>query len=200
MEFWNSEIADASWEELLKLKKEIKFVLIGGWAVYIYTKLEKSKDIDIIVDYDSLKKLEQIYTISKNPILLKYEIKTSKFDIDIYLPYYSKLIVPPQDIVNMTRSVEGFTLPIPEVLLLLKIGAFNSRKTSIKGRKDLIDILGLLLFSEVDKPKFNELAKKYSVDLTFLRAEIKRIDDETLRYLKLNKHEFSKLKDKLILY
>ena len=116
------------------------------------------------------------------------------------MPYYSKLIVPPQDIVNMTRSVEGFTLPIPEVLLLLKIGAFNSRKTSIKGRKDLIDILGLLLFSEVDKPKFNELAKKYSVDLTFLRAEIKRIDDETLRYLKLNKHEFSKLKDKLILY
>ena len=200
MEFWNSEATDASWEELLKLKRQVKFVLIGGWAVYIYTKLEKSKDIDIIVDYDSLKRLESIYPLSKNPKLLKYEIKTQKFDIDIYLPHYSKLAIPPEDLLKMTQSVEGFILPTPEALLLLKVAAFNSRKNSIKGQKDLVDILGLLLFSDLDRAKLTKLARDYSVDLNKLKDEIKRIDNDTLKYLKLNKHELSKIKDRLILY
>ncbi len=99
----------------------------------------------------------------------------------------------------MTRSVEGFTLPIPEVLLLLKVSAFNSRKDSIKGQKDLVDILGLLLFSNVERSKLMELARTYSVNLLPLKAAIRRVDDQTLRYLGLNRHEFSKLKDKLFL-
>lgn len=54
-EFWNSDITEASWRGLQELKREIDFVLIGGWAVYLYSRLQKSKDIDVIVDYPALR-------------------------------------------------------------------------------------------------------------------------------------------------
>jgi len=71
MEFWNDEIIEKSWEKLIELKSEIEFVLIGGWAVYLYTKLHKSKDIDIIVDYDALRRLQADYVMGKNERLKK---------------------------------------------------------------------------------------------------------------------------------
>ena len=72
MEFWPELLTKASWERLVLLKKEFKFILIGGWAAYLHTGLHKSKDIDIIVDYDVLKKLEQKYDLIKNNNLKKY--------------------------------------------------------------------------------------------------------------------------------
>ena len=53
-EFWNELVTQASWERLQELSKEIDFVLIGGWAAYLWTGKHKSKDIDIIVDYETL--------------------------------------------------------------------------------------------------------------------------------------------------
>jgi len=47
-EFWNSFLTEKSWEILQKLKKQHKFILIGGWAIYLLTNQQKSKDIDII--------------------------------------------------------------------------------------------------------------------------------------------------------
>lgn len=198
MEFWDNEVTDASWKTLTQLNKSITFVLIGGWAVYLYTHLEKSKDIDIIVDYDALKSIEEIYSLHKNPRLSKYEVKTERFDIDIYVPYYSKLTVPPEDIIGMTQSVEGFTLPTPEALLTLKIGAFLSRRESIKGRKDAVDILGLLMHSGADIALLKGLCKKYSIDQGVIRSIIQDADSETLAYLGTDKHRFSKVKRKLL--
>ena len=54
MEFWNEIITDKSFKVLQELKKRFKFVLIGGWAIFILTKSIKSKDIDIIVDFETL--------------------------------------------------------------------------------------------------------------------------------------------------
>lgn len=54
-EFWNSEMTAASWDALQELNKEYEFTLIGGWAVYLYMRLQKSKDIDIVVDYPVLR-------------------------------------------------------------------------------------------------------------------------------------------------
>ena len=51
MEYWNELITQKSWDVLQKLKK-INFVLIGGWASYLWTSSHKSKDIDIIVDFN----------------------------------------------------------------------------------------------------------------------------------------------------
>ena len=198
MEFWNDEVTDASWKTLVQLNKNIKFVLIGGWAVYLYTHLEKSKDIDIVVDYDALKSIENVYELHKNPKLSKYEVKMEKFDIDIYVPHYSKLTVPPEDILGRTRSVEGFTLPVPEVLLILKTGAFISRNESIKGQKDVVDILGLLIHSGIEIDFLKELCKKYSVSQDVIKSIIKNADNKTLSYLSTDQHHFSKIKNRLL--
>ncbi len=198
MEFWNSEITETSWKTLKRLKGEVRFILIGGWAVYLYTHLEKSKGIDIIVDYDALKSLNELYELNKNQKLSKYQIKLGDLDIDVYVPYYSKLSVPPEDIIASSRSVEGFMLPSPEMLLVLKLGALNARRASIKGQKDAVDILGLLLYSDLDKNLVKSLCAKYRVNTDAIKDAVKNVDDDTLAYLNTNRHHFSKARKQLI--
>ena len=82
MEFWNSDITNESWKELLVLSTKYDFILIGGWAIYLYIKLQKSRDIDMVVDYDQIKLLFVDFEMRKNPSLYRYEIKFQKFDID----------------------------------------------------------------------------------------------------------------------
>jgi len=199
MEFWNDEIIEKSWEKLIELKSEIEFVLIGGWAVYLYTKLHKSKDIDIIVDYDVLRRLQANYVMGKNERLKNYEVKLEEgFDIDVYVPKYSKLAIPVEDIMKMTTVKEGFTVPRPEVLLLLKLGALIDRKESIKGSKDAIDVAGMLFFANCDLGFFKELTIKYNLMnySRLLLSTIENFDPSLIKYLNLNQNEFSKLRKK----
>ena len=120
-EFWNELVTQASWERLQELSKEIDFVLIGGWAAYLWTGKHKSKDIDIIVDYETLAKLQQNYRLEKNERLHKYEIKLEKFDIDIYVPFFSELTLPVNDIMkDHTTKVQNIKTIKPEALLILK--------------------------------------------------------------------------------
>ncbi len=200
MEFWNENISDKSWEKLVELNKEFDFVLIGGWATFIYARLIKSKDIDLITDYDGLKYLNSKYTVSKNDILNKYEIKEDFFDIDIYIPYYSKLALPAEDILKKFRvSVEGFSLPTKEALLTLKFSAFVSRKNSVKGRKDKVDIIGLLV-SGFDGKKLIETWKEYKHTsyINELKYILDTVDNNLLEYLNLNTHSFSKERKRIL--
>ena len=50
MQYYHDIITEKSFEFLQELKKKFNFVLIGGWAVFLYARTLKSKDIDIIVD------------------------------------------------------------------------------------------------------------------------------------------------------
>lgn len=197
-EFWNDSVTDASWEKLQELGKEIDFVLIGGWAVYIYTKLHKSKDIDIIVGYDTLRKLESMYRMNKNDRLRKYEAVLDKFDIDIYLPSYSKLALPVEDIVKEAVQKGGFTVPSPEMLVVLKLGAYSDRGKSIKGDKDSIDLLGLLFYGDVDVAKLGALLKHYELEsyARILLGVLVGFDKEMLRFLNLNEKSFSVMRRK----
>ena len=132
-EFWNELVTQASWERLQELSKEIDFVLIGGWAAYLWTGKHKSKDIDIIVDYETLAKLQQNYRLEKNERLHKYEIKLEKFDIDIYVPFFSELTLPVNDIMkDHTTKVQNIKTIKPEALLILKQGAEIARRNSVK--------------------------------------------------------------------
>ncbi len=197
MEFWNDEVTDKSWEKLIALKKEIDFVLIGGWAVYLYTKLHKSKDIDIIVDYPVLRQMQSSYVLSKNDRLKKYEAKLPEgFDIDIYTPGYSELAVPVKAVMESTSMREGFMVPKPEFLLMLKLGAFKERKDSIKGGKDSIDMLGLIFNTGIDFNLLADLAKKYKHEdyPDLLLYALDNFDQSMIRYLDLNDNSFSKLK------
>lgn len=199
MEFWNSLLTEKSWELLKELnKKPFKFILIGGWAAYLWTRLHKSKDIDMIVpDFKELEYLKEEYGLKKNESLKKYEISLGEIDVDIYVPYYSKLILPIEEIEKQTSRVENIRVASPEVLLILKQGAELDREHSVKGEKDRIDIMTLLLFSGVNFRKYKELLEKYKLE-GFLARLKKIINGFTeIKYLGLNLREFKLKKKKL---
>lgn len=162
MAYYHDLITEKSWIKLQELRKQYSFVLIGGWAVYLYTKGLKSRDIDFICGYEELEKLKNDYDLIKNNRLRKYEIHIGEFDIDIYVPFFSNLGIPVEDLQNMVESHEGFRVLCPESLLILKQKAYEDRGHSAKGRKDFIDIVSLLK-NGVDFKKYINLLKQYSL-------------------------------------
>jgi len=162
-EFWNSLLTEKSWELLQDIKRKFDFILIGDWAVYLLTKQNKSKDIDIIVSINELEKLKPL-GLSKNNDLKKYELKNKGIDIDIYVEYYSQLAIPVNEIKKYSCSIEGFRVVKPELMIILKEAAFLNRSDSIKGEKDKIDIVSLIFFSGADLNYLNKIAKEYKLD------------------------------------
>jgi hypothetical protein len=197
-DFWNELLTKASWEKLQELSKEYDFILIGGWAIFLWTGMHKSKDIDIIVDYNTLSNLQEKYTLNKNDRLKIYEIKFDEFDIDIYLPYYSKLIIPTEDLEHLSVHVQGIRTLSPEVLLVLKQGAELERRSSIKGQKDAIDILTILIHSSVDLKAYKKLLVKYDLNqyVNELIYVIKSFDTRNTDYLDMNFKKFVNWKKK----
>lgn len=198
MQFWHDNITEKSFQALLEMKNKINFILIGGWAVYFYTKKMKSKDIDIILNYEELGKLKEKYEIKKNDRLKKYEINMGEFDIDIYLPHYSKIGFPLEEIKNHTRIVDGFKLPRVEILLTLKLFAYHDRKNSVKGDKDKIDIISILDNTAIDWKFLKTTDERYkSVGLI---EEIKEIflSVNKIDELSLTEHKYSKLKHRIL--
>lgn len=155
MEYWHELITVKSWRLLQELRGKFKFVLIGGWAVYLLARTQKSKDIDIIVDLATLQQIKSTYDLRKNDSLRKYEIKVNDVDVDIYVPFYSMLTVPVEKVESI--KIEGFDVARPEELLILKQGAESARKFSEKGEKDRIDIMSLLLKSDVDLNRYKRI-------------------------------------------
>lgn len=197
MAFYHQLTTQKSWEILQKIKKEYDFILIGGWAVYLYTKGLKSKDIDMICDYEELEKFRQKYDLSKNQKLKKYEIKQGGIDIDIYLPYFSKIGIPVEKIKKNSIKQSGFIVPKIEILTILKQYAFNQRKGSVKGEKDKIDIISLLQqnFDFDFYLKFLKEQKKQN-----LIDDLKEILKTTIEIpeINLNQHQFSRVKKSIL--
>ena len=125
--FWHNAIIDKSFEFLQELRRRFDFVLIGGWAVYFYTKSLKWKDIDFVCDYETLTKLKQEFNIIKNERLHKYELKAENFDVVIYLPHWSELGLPAENIMQSAVYLDGFKLPGREKLLILKLFIYKQR-------------------------------------------------------------------------
>ncbi|PIY68896.1 hypothetical protein COY90_03540 [Candidatus Roizmanbacteria bacterium CG_4_10_14_0_8_um_filter_39_9] len=197
-QFYQNIITQKSWELLLSIKKQFHFTLIGGWAVFLYTDNLKSKDIDIIIDFESLQKLKSNYEIHKNERLKKYEIKQEAIDIDIYLPYYSWLGLPVEKITPYTEVVETFTVVKKEILLFTKLQAYIERKASVKGQKDKIDILSLILLSDFDFGFFKDFLSTnnkiaHIKTLYNMIIETKEVDE-----LSLNRHFFSQKKKEIL--
>lgn len=199
MQYYHDLITQKSWEELQKLQKTIDFVLIGGWATYLYTKTLKSKDIDIIVNFDQLPILEKNYSLSKNDRLNKYEAVKEEVQIDIYLPHYSLIGIPVEDLILQKQHVEGYLLLEANYLFALKIFILSQRGRSPKGRKDFIDILALLQSQLIDWSKIQKIVKLYNLDKS-ISVFIEFIEENyELPELQLNKHLFSKFKKKILL-
>jgi len=182
VEFWHDVLIEKSWAVLLELRKRYEFILLGGWAVYLYTKALKSKDIDIIVDYNTLGLMGRELPLKKNERLRKYELLISDVEVDVYVPYFSNLGIPVEDVAANIRVLEGFKVPTPEVLLILKQAAEVERAGSVKGLKDRIDILALLIYSEIDFNTYLSLVKKYS--LSSYRERLKNLVETADREFK----------------
>lgn len=202
MEIYHYLITEKSFKLLQTLRRRYRFILIGGWAVFLYAHSLKSKDIDLIIDYKELAKLKNDYDVIKNERLKKYEIKQDEIDIDIYLPHYSDLGIEILQIQKNCITREGFTVPQVEILLLLKLYAHKERQGSLKGKKDEIDILSLARLPEFDWLNYLKLVKTFNFKeehqhfLTFLkvtrRAPDLNINDQQMA--KLKKHILSQMK------
>lgn len=195
--YYHDLITEKSWQILQELKRKYQFILIGGWAVYLYTHGLKSKDIDLICDYSELEKFKSENELFKNDRLKKYEIHLGEVDIDMYIPFYSDLGIPVEDIQKHTRTVEGFIVPSPEILLILKQKAFNERKGSHKGEKDKFDIISLLQMP-FDFQEYKAFISYFKLD--HYAQDLKQIFSQTseAEELGLNKHQFSRLKENII--
>ena len=188
-EFWDELLTAESWRKLRELSKKYAFIVIGGWAVFLWAKAQKSKDLDIMVDFKTLEALRQDYEMTKNERLKKYEIKFEKFDIDVYVKYWSKLAIPPNEL--ETTKIDGIATVSAENLLVLKQSAEIDRRGTSKGKKDAIDILQLLLSKSVDLAKYRRTLETYDLDYEKeLEVVIKNFDDRDLKYLNMNFKEF----------
>lgn len=198
MSYYHDLITEKSWQKLQELRKEYRFILIGGWAVYLYTKGLKSRDIDFICDYDELQKFKADHELIKNERLKKYEIHAGEFDIDIYVPFFSDLGIPVEDLIKMSHSIQGFTVLKAESLLLLKQKAYRDRAASAKGEKDRLDIIALLYSGSIDVAIYKGLIKKYRLE--GYDKDIKEILLSTREapQLSVGEHAFSQFKKKLL--
>jgi len=193
MEYWNDFLTEKSWKILNEIKGEFEFVLIGGWAVYLWGKVNKSKDLNIIISFDVLNKLREKYDVKKNDKLKKYEIKIEEIDIDIYVPFYSEIGIDLKKI--ETEKVEGFDVVKVEELLIMKQIAERERKGE-KKEKDGVDILSLLFNCDIDFGRYNKLLKEFKKEELFreLINLVKNFKegkyfDLNVRELKLKKNE-----------
>jgi len=194
MQYYNDIITQKSFAYLQDLKRKHKFILIGGWAVYLYSKSLKSKDVDIIVDYEVLAKMKEANEVFKNERLNKYEINEGNFNVDIYVPHYSRLGVEIEEIKKFSINKEGFIVPALESLLLMKLFAWHSRRGSSKGQKDELDILSLAFLPEFDWEKYVKFAKKFNL-LEYGKEFIQLLKStHSIKELNINEQKMSKMK------
>ncbi len=192
MEYWHDLVTEKSWELLQQLRGKFKFILIGGWAVYLLARAQKSKDIDVIVGMETLQQIKSNYELRKNDSLRKYEIKVDEVDVDIYVPYYSHLAIPLEKVEAL--KIEGFDVAKPEELVILKQGAERDRKHSEKGEKDRIDIMSLLLNCEMDWGRYKKIlaASKQESMIKELLEFVKNFSD--YNYFKMLPSQLKKRK------
>jgi hypothetical protein len=198
MDFYHNLVTEKSWQLLLDLRKRCRFILIGGWAVFLYTQALKSKDIDLVAEYEELEKLREEFGVFKNDRLQKYEARSGEMEIDIYVPFYSNPGIPAEDLKNFTVTLSGFRLPEKEILAILKQKALAERGESVKGRKDLVDLVSLFSLPDFSWEKYGSFVKQYGVKeyldftLEILQATFK------IEEINLNVHQFSRFKRKIL--
>ncbi|MDZ7587176.1 MAG: hypothetical protein U0946_05430 [Patescibacteria group bacterium] len=192
MMYYRDSVTQASWKLLRELKQQFNFCLIGGWAVWLYTRQLKSKDIDLVIGPEELSRIRQKYELFKNERLKKYEFRQGEAQVDIYSSYYSDLGVKAEKILTDCRTVEGFLVPSPELLFILKLVAWLGRRGSPKGRKDLIDLISLLQTQKLAKRKLKQAGMKILV------KELKLL--VSLPELNLNQHQLARAKKKWLLF
>lgn len=197
MNFYHNLVTEKSWRLLQSLRQKYDFILIGGWAVFLYTKALKSKDIDLVLEFSELEKLKEDFEVSKNERLKKYEARWEGMEIDIYVPFYSNPGLPAEELKKFVVGLEGFKTVEKEILAILKQVALMGRKDTVKGRKDLADLVCLFRLPNFNWEKYKKVVKKYglsesSVAVSEILKKTTKMDE-----LGLNVHQMARLKGKV---
>ncbi len=197
MNFYHNLITEKSWRLLQSLRKEYDFILIGGWAVFLHTNALKSKDIDLVLEFSELERLREKFEVSKNERLRKYEARREEMEIDIYVPFYSNPGLPAENLKEFVVGLEGFKTVDKEVLAILKQAALLARKDTVKGRKDLVDLVSLFRLPGFNWEKYGKIVSMY--ELGDSSAAVLGMLEKTTEIgeLDLNTHQMARLKRKI---
>lgn len=188
---WPEDVMLRSLELLNRLRTiAIPFVVIGGWAVYLFTHYHMSRDLDLVMEQRDLWKLRS-FVISqggtqKAPGLSKYGYKLGQVDMDIYTEEKGDIIPSPGEILSGKRFVEvdRYRVVEPEILLLLKVGAAMDRGGGLKGLKDRCDVVSLLNSGRIDLDKFAAESRTHAqTDAVSKVLTIVEMADEELEYV-----------------
>ncbi len=154
-------------------------------------------DLDLFVK-DFLEILKKYFPISKKDRLKKYEARNEEIQIDIYLPFYSDLGIPVEEIIKEVGKIETFALSNPERLLILKQFAYGERKLSAKGQKDMLDIMSLLSNTEIDWELYKKLLARFKMENYSSAMKELLAKNTHIPQLNLNQHAYSRLKKEII--
>jgi hypothetical protein len=196
MKFYRDTVTEQSWRLLQNLMRQYQLVVIGGWAVWLYTGQLKSKDIDVVVDVAELGKLRQEFEVFKNERLKKYEFRQGEVEVDIYMPFYSAPGIAAERILEDARVVEGFKLPSAELLWILKAVTWIARRGSGKGRKDLLDLISLLELGAIDKAKLEKWVAEAGAKAAVAEVVNELQSLTSVEELGLNQHRVARAKRK----
>ncbi|MEM4071788.1 MAG: hypothetical protein QXL63_00385, partial [Candidatus Micrarchaeaceae archaeon] len=141
----------------------VDFVLIGGWAVFMYTRQQMSLDLDIAIGYESLEYFRKYGIKDYKNISIKYSVIDGTY-VDLFIEDFSdrELPFPVRVILNNYTTIEGIKVVNKELLLLLKLWGYL-RADQQKIRKDILDVLALLLYGDIDLEKFKNYIEEYGI-------------------------------------
>jgi transcriptional antiterminator Rof (Rho-off) len=106
---------------------------------------EATHDADVYVSIACLADLRDIEEISQNHRLSKHEFEKNGFSFDIYTQRNAKLPVPYESVAAYAKTYDSVKIACIEHLLTLKLEAAIDRQASEHGRKDVKDVIRLLL-------------------------------------------------------
>lgn len=194
-EFFRDDQVRAAQSMLARLQQVAPdAVVLGGWAVYLYARGQRSTDVDIAVDFDSFSRLQHEFgdLISKNSNLRKYELKVGDVEVDILVIHFSNAGIPIEHLLEPTQRIRGFRVMSPEGLLAMKMCAWLDRAGRPKGDKDEADVLSLLSAISFDWDRYRaDIAKARGRYRQLLPGSIARLVASaelraTWRYIKVH--------------
>lgn len=148
---------------LNKIANKVDFVLIGGWAVNSYVNIQASKDIDIAINPDKLEFFRE-YGIQDYNINIKYSV-IDDVTVDLFVNGISdkELTLPINEIFKNNVIKGNIKVVDKNMLVLLKLCGYF-RDDIIKINKDIIDVVSLLFYADINLEYVKKYVDKYKID------------------------------------
>ena len=194
-EFYRDAQVRGAQAVLARLQKVVPdAIILGGWAVYLYARGQRSTDVDIFVDFGGLGQLQREFgpTLTRNTNPRKYELIIDRVEVDVFVEHLSNSGVAIEELVEPSRMMMGFRVINPEGLLVLKLCAWIDRQGRTKGDKDEADVLSLLAVTPIDWTRYRAIsAKAHGKYLDLLPGAVARLVSSaevrrTWQFIKVN--------------